>query len=210
MKNLDMTLYLVTNSTGRSEEEFLKILEQACQSGVTIVQLREKDRGGRQYLHLAQAAKKITDKYNIPLVIDDRVDVAIACGCAGVHVGQSDIPVNVARKLLGPDKIVGATAKTVPQAIEAYEQGADYIGCGAIYPTKTKVITVITSIEHLKDICKAVPIPVNAIGGLKKDNIDVLKGTGIAGICVVSNIMEAQDPAQTTRELKAAVEKIIK
>ncbi len=210
MKNLDMTLYLVTNSTGRSEEEFLKILERACQSGVTIVQLREKDRGGREYLHLAQAAKKITDKYNIPLVIDDRVDVAIACGCAGVHVGQSDIPVNVARKLLGPDKIVGATAKTVPQAIEAYEQGADYIGCGAIYPTKTKVITVITSIEHLKDICKAVPIPVNAIGGLKKDNIDVLKGTGIAGICVVSNIMEAQDPAQTTRELKAAVEKIIK
>jgi thiamine-phosphate pyrophosphorylase len=158
---------------------------------------------------LAQAAKAVTDKYNIPLLIDDRVDVAMACGCAGVHVGQSDIPVNVARQLLGPDKIVGATAKTVPQAVEAYEQGADYLGVGAIYPTKTKVITVITSIDHLKDICEAVPIPVNAIGGLKKENIGVLKGSGIAGICVVSNIMEAKDPGQTTRELKAAVKEII-
>ena len=209
MRKIDTTLYLVTNSTGRSEENFLKFLEEACQAGVTLVQLREKERGGREYLHLAQAAKKVTDKYNIPLLIDDRVDVAIACDCAGVHVGQSDIPVNVARKLLGPDKIVGATAKTVPQAIEAYEQGADYLGVGAIYPTKTKVITVITSIDHLKDICKAVPIPVNAIGGLKKENIGVLKGSGIAGICVVSNIMEAKNPGQTTKELKAAVKEII-
>ena len=209
MRKFDPTLYFVTNSTGRSEEEFLRILEEACQGGVTLVQLREKDRGGREYLHLAHAAKAVTDKYNIPLLIDDRVDVAIACDCAGVHVGQSDIPVDVARKLLGPDKIVGATAKTVPQAVEAYEQGADYIGCGAIYPTKTKVVTVITSVDHLKDICQAVPIPVNAIGGLNKDNIGVLKGTGIAGICVVSNIMEAKDPAKTTRELKGEVEKII-
>jgi thiamine-phosphate pyrophosphorylase len=209
MRKIDTTLYLVTNSTGRSEEEFLRILEEACAAGVTLVQLREKERGGREYLHLAQAAKAVTDKYNIPLLIDDRVDVAMACGCAGVHVGQSDIPVNVARQLLGPDKIVGATAKTVPQAVEAYEQGADYLGVGAIYPTKTKVITVITSIDHLKDICEAVPIPVNAIGGLKKENIGVLKGSGIAGICVVSNIMEATNPGQTTRELKAAVKEII-
>ena len=209
MRKIDTTLYLVTNSTGRSEEEFLRILEEACAAGVTLVQLREKERGGREYFHLAQAAKAVTDKYNIPLLIDDRVDVAMACGCAGVHVGQSDIPVNVARQLLGPDKIVGATAKTVPQAVEAYEQGADYLGVGAIYPTKTKVITVITSIDHLKDICEAVPIPVNAIGGLKKENIGVLKGSGIAGICVVSNIMEAKDPGQTTRELKAAVKEII-
>lgn len=209
MNKIDTTLYLVTNSTGRSEEEFLKILDEACKSGVTFVQLREKERGGREYLHLAKAAKSVTDKYNIPLVIDDRADVALACGCAGVHVGQSDLPVNIARKLLGPDKIVGATAKTVPQAIEAYEQGADYIGCGAIYPTKTKVITVLTPVDRLKDICKAVPIPVNAIGGLNKDNIDVLKGTGIAGVCVVSNIMEAKDPAQTTKELKRAVEDIV-
>ena len=209
MKKFDPTLYFVTNSTGRSEEEFLRIVDAACEAGVTIVQLREKERGGREYLHLAQVTKKVTDKYNIPLIIDDRVDVALACDCAGVHVGQSDLPVEVARKILGPAKIVGATAKTVTPAREAYEQGADYIGCGAIYPTKTKVITVLTPVERLTDICKAVPIPVNAIGGLNKDNIDVLKHSGIAGICVVSNIMEAKDPAQVTRELKAAVKKII-
>ena len=155
-------------------------------------------------MDLAKDVHEITARYGIPLIIDDRVDVALAIGAEGVHVGQSDMPVRLARSLMGNSKIVGATAKTVPQAQEAYEQGADYLGCGAIYPTTTHVKTVITPVETLKDVVKAVPIPVNAIGGLNKDNIDVLKGSGISGICAVSAIMKAPDPEKATRELKEA------
>jgi thiamine-phosphate pyrophosphorylase len=114
------------------------------------------------------------------------------------------MPVAVARQLMGADKIIGATTKTVPQALEAYEQGADYLGVGAIYPTTTKVVTILTSVDTLKAIVKAVPIKVNAIGGLNKDNIDVLKGAGISGVCAVSAIMKAADPEKATRELKQA------
>ena len=169
------------------------------------MQLREKDRSTREYMELAKATHEITSQYGIPLIIDDRVDVALAVGAEGVHVGQSDMPVRDARRLLGPEKIIGATTKTVPQALEAFEQGADYLGCGAIYPTTTHVKTVITPVETLKDVVKAVPIPVNAIGGLNKDNIFVLKDSGIAGICVVSAIMKAADPEAATRELRQAV-----
>ena len=204
MKPLDTTLYFITDSTTVPEDRFLPVVEAACKGGATIIQLREKDRPTREYLKMAVATHEITSRYGIPLIIDDRVDVALAIGAEGVHVGQSDMPVRLARKLMGPDKIVGATAKTVPQALEAYEQGADYLGCGAIYPTTTHVNTVITPVETLKDVVKAVPIPVNAIGGLNKDNIFVLKGSGIAGICVVSAIMKSADPETATRELKEA------
>ena len=119
----------------------------------------------------------------------------------GVHVGQSDMPVSLARKLMGDDKIIGATTKTVQQAKEAYESGADYLGVGAIYPTTTKVKTVLTSTDTLKDICDSVPIPVNAIGGLNYENIDVLKGIPIAGICVVSAIMKAENPKEAAEGL---------
>jgi thiamine-phosphate pyrophosphorylase len=172
------------------------------------MQLREKDRSTREYMELAKATHEITARYGIPLIIDDRVDVALAIGAEGVHVGQSDMPVRDARRLMGPERIVGATTKTVPQALEAFEQGADYLGCGAIYPTTTHVKTVITPVETLKDVVKAVPIPVNAIGGLNKDNIFVLKDSGIAGICVVSAIMKASDPEAATRELKQAVKEL--
>jgi thiamine-phosphate pyrophosphorylase len=204
MKNLDTTLYFITDSTTVPEERFLPVVEAACKGGATIIQLREKDKSTREYMQLAEAVHAITSRYNIPLIIDDRVDVALAIGAEGVHVGQSDMPVHVARKLMGEGKIVGVTAKTVPQALEAYEQGADYLGCGAIYPTTTHVKTVITPVETLKEVVKAVPIPVNAIGGLNKDNIFVLKGSGIAGICAVSAIMKAVDPESAARELKAA------
>ena len=204
MKNLDTTMYFITDSTGFSEEEFLCRVEEACKGGVTLIQLREKERTTREYISLAEKVHKITMSYNIPLIIDDRVDVALAVNAEGVHVGQSDMPVNIARKLIGNDKIVGATAKTVPQAVEAYEQGADYLGVGAIYPTTTKVKTVLTSVETLKDIVRAVPIKVNAIGGLNKDNIHVLKGSGIDGICAVSAIMKADDPRLAASELKEA------
>ena len=204
MKNLDTTLYFITDSTTVPEDRFLPVVEAACKGGATIIQLREKDKSTRKYMQLAEAVHAITSRYNIPLIIDDRVDVALAIGAEGVHVGQSDMPVHVARKLMGEGKIVGVTAKTVPQALEAYEQGADYLGCGAIYPTTTHVKTVITPVETLKEVVKAVPIPVNAIGGLNKDNIFVLKGSGIAGVCAVSAIMKAADPETAARELKAA------
>lgn len=204
MKPLDTTLYFITDSTTVPEDRFLPVVEAACKGGATIIQLREKDRPTREYLKMAVATHEITSRYGIPLIIDDRVDVALAIGAEGVHVGQSDMPVRLARKLMGADKIIGATAKTVPQALEAYGQGADYLGCGAIYPTTTHVNTVITPVETLKDVVKAVPIPVNAIGGLNKDNIFVLNGSGIAGICVVSAIMKSADPETATRELKEA------
>lgn len=194
MKNFDSTLYFITDSSTFGEDEFLRRVEEALAGGATLLQLREKDKTTREYIELAEKVHEITKKYNVPLIIDDRIDVAMAMGAEGVHLGQSDMPVAVARKILGDDIIIGATTKTVPQALEAYEAGADYLGVGAIYPTTTKVKTVLTSTETLDAICKAVPIPVNAIGGLNKTNTHVLEGIGIAGICVVSAIMKAEDP----------------
>ena len=202
MKKFDTSLYFITDSTGFTEEEFLCRTEAALQGGVTFLQLREKDKTTREYIALAQKVHEITKRYNVPLIIDDRVDVALAVDAEGVHVGANDMPVAAVRKLMGENKIVGATAKTVPWAKEAYEQGADYLGVGAIYPTTTKVKTVLTSTDTLRDICNAVPIPVNAIGGLNKDNIDVLAGIPIDGICVVSAIMKAEDPRKAAMELK--------
>ena len=201
-------MYFITDSTNYSEEEFLYRVEQALMGGITLLQLREKDKSTREYMDLAEKVHTLTKKYNVPLIIDDRVDVALAINAEGVHVGQSDMPVSIARKLMGDDKIVGATTKTVEQAVEAYAQGADYLGVGAIYPTTTKVKTVLTSTETLGNICSAVPIPVNAIGGLNKDNIDVLKGIPIAGICVVSAIMKADDPKQAAVELQARAKEL--
>ena len=208
MKKLDTSLYFITDSTGFSQEEFLRRTEAALQGGVTLLQIREKDKTTREYMALAEKVHALTLRYGVPLLIDDRLDIAMAIDAEGVHLGQSDLPVSIARKILGPDKIIGATAKTVPQALEAYEQGADYLGVGAIYPTTTKVKTILTSTDTLRDICKAVPIPVNAIGGLNRDNIDVLQGTGIAGICVVSAIMMAEDPGQAALDLRARAEQL--
>ena len=204
MKNLDTTLYFITDSTSVPSERFLPTVEAACKGGATLIQLREKNRSTREYMELAAATHEIAKRYKVPLIIDDRVDVALAIDAEGVHVGQTDMPVKIARQLMGADKIIGATTKTVPQALEAYEQGADYLGVGAIYPTTTKVVTILTSVDTLKAIVKAVPIKVNAIGGLNKDNIDVLKGSGISGICAVSAIMKSADPEKATRELKQA------
>ena len=194
MKKIDTTLYFITDSTGFDETEFLHRVEEALAGGATILQLREKNKSTMKYIELAEEVHALTKKYNVPLIIDDRIDVALAVGAEGVHLGKEDMPIATARKILGDDFIIGATAKTVPWALEAYEDGADYLGVGAIYPTTTKVKTVLTSIETLADICKAVPIPVNAIGGLNKNNIGVLAGIPIAGICVVSAIMKAESP----------------
>ena len=200
MKNIDLSLYLVTDKSD-DVDKFLNTIEESIKGGVSVVQIREKTAETLDFYNLALKVKEITSKYDVPLIINDRVDVALAIDAEGVHVGQSDMPAYIARKLMGENKIVGATAKTVLQAKEAYEQGADYLGVGAIYPTTTKVKTVLTSIETLRDICNSVPVPVNAIGGLNKENIDILTGIPIAGICVVSAIMKAEDPQKATIEL---------
>ena len=204
----DCSLYLVTDSTGLEENEFLNKIEEACKSGITLLQLREKDKTGREYLELAFKVKEITDKYNIPLIIDDRIDIAMAVDAAGVHVGQSDINVRYARKILGSNKIIGATTKTLKQAEEAVREGADYLGVGAIYPTTTKVKTVITEVSTLKEICELVDIPVVAIGGLNEKNSDILKGSKISGIAVVSAIMKAKDIKESVVGLREKISTI--
>jgi thiamine-phosphate pyrophosphorylase len=201
----DCSLYLVTDSRGLEEKEFLNIIEEACKSGVTLVQLREKDKSGREYLNLAFKVKEITDKYNIPLIIDDRIDIAIAVDSAGVHLGQNDINIKYARNILGKDKIIGATAKTVNQSKEAVEEGADYLGVGAIYPTTTKVKTVITDIKTLNEICDKVDIPVVAIGGLNEENCNILNKSKISGIAVVSAIMKAKDIKKAVKNLISCI-----
>lgn len=208
MKKFDPGLYFITDSSAYSEEEFLCRVEKALMGGVTLMQLREKEKTTREYITLAKKVHTIAKKYGVPLIIDDRVDVAMAMGAEGVHLGQSDMEIGTARKILGDDVIIGATAKTVEQALEACAGGADYLGVGAIYPTTTKVKTIITSTEMLEKICKAVPIPVNAIGGLNKDNLQVLNGIPIAGICAVSAIMKADDPMVAARELREAAKSI--
>ena len=202
---LNTRLYFITDSTPYEKDEFLKRVESALKGGVTLIQLREKERTTREYLELAKEVHEISKKYNVPLIIDDRLDIAMAVDAEGVHLGQSDLPISLGRKLFGPDKIIGATTKTVPQALEAYDQGADYLGVGAIFPTTTKVKTILTSTETLNDICHAVPIPVNAIGGLNSENIDVLKGIPIAGVCAVSAIMKADDPKAAAEKLSDAI-----
>ena len=210
MKNFDSTLYFITDSTGFSEYDFLHAVEEALEGGITLIQLREKNRTTREYIELAKKVHQLTKKYNIPLIIDDRVDVAVAVGCEGVHLGQEDMPVSTARKILGENFIIGATAKTVEQAVEATKGGADYLGVGAIYPTTTKVKTVLTSTNTLQEICRAVPIRVNAIGGLNRENTHILKGTGIAGICVVSAIMKSENPKKEAETLLSIAKELVK
>lgn len=201
MKDFDISLYLVTEGSYHTEESLLRTIEEACRGGVTLVQLREKEKSGAEYLALARRVKALTDRFGIPLIIDDRVDVAMAAEAAGVHLGDRDIPVREARKLMGEGKIIGATAKTVEAAKRAYEEGADYLGTGAIFPTTTKAAAVITEVSVLNDICRAVPIPVAAIGGLKEENIEVLRESPIDGIAVVSAIMKAKRPEEAARRL---------
>ncbi|ORO60309.1 thiamine phosphate synthase [Streptococcus oralis subsp. oralis] len=188
-----LRLYLVTNRYQDSLESFLEKVETACRSGVTIIQLREKNLTTNQYYQLAKQVKEITDAYQVPLIIDDRLDVCLAVDAAGLHIGDDELPVSVARKVLGPEKILGVTAKTVKRALEAETSGADYLGTGAIFPTTTKENAPITLISTLKTICQTVAIPVVAIGGLTSENIDQLIDTGIAGVAVVRDLMQAED-----------------
>lgn len=204
-----LRLYLVTNRYQDSLESFLKKVEMACRSGVTIVQLREKNLTTNQYYQLAKQVKEITDAYQVPLIIDDRLDVCLAVDAAGLHIGDDELPVSVARQVLGPEKILGVTAKTVKRALEAEEGGADYLGTGAIFPTTTKENAPITLISTLRTICQRVAIPVVAIGGLTSENIDQLIGTGIAGVAVVRDLMQAEDIEAKTQAFLTKLDDII-
>ena len=204
-----LRLYLVTNRYHDSLERFLEKVETACRSGVTIVQLREKNLTTNQYYQLAKQVKEITDAYQVPLIIDDRLDICMAVDAAGLHIGDDELPVSVARQVLGPEKILGVTAKTVKRALEAEEGGADYLGTGAIFPTTTKENAPITLISTLKTICQTVAIPVVAIGGLTSENIDQLAATGIAGVAVVRDLMQAEDIEAKTQAFLTKLDDII-
>lgn len=182
-------LYLVTNSDKYSQEEFLERVEDALKGGVDIIQLREKEMSDRDILSLGKKVKKLCDSYKVPMLIDDKPHLAWALG-VGVHLGADDMPIDLARKLLGKDVLIGATAKSVEAAIDAQEKGADYLGVGAIFETKTHVKTKRTSLETLIDIKRNVDIDVYAIGGLNIDNVDILKDSGVDGVCVVRAIRD--------------------
>ena len=204
-----LRLYLVTNRYQDSLENFLRKVETTCRSGVTIIQLREKNLTTNQYYQLAKQVKEITDAYQVPLIIDDRLDICLAVDAAGLHIGDDELPVSVARQVLGPEKILGVTAKTVKRALEAEEGGADYLGTGAIFPTTTKENAPITLISTLKTICQTVAIPVVAIGGLTSENIDQLIGTGIAGVAVVRDLMQAEDIEAKTQAFLTKLDDIV-
>lgn len=201
MTDLNLKLYLVTNRGQHSEASFLAQIEAALGGGVTCVQLREKETTSRDFYQLALKVKVLTDAHHVPLIINDHLDIALAIDAAGVHLGQSDLSVTIARRLMGPDKIIGISTKTLDQALSAEANGADYLGVGAIFPTTTKVITQPTSRETLKQIAETVEIPVVAIGGISEKNISQLIGTGIAGVAVVSAIMASENPKKSAEQL---------
>ncbi|MDU7298490.1 MAG: thiamine phosphate synthase [Finegoldia magna] len=201
-EKLNLSLYLVTDRTNVADEEkFLTKIEEAIKGGVTLVQLREKNISTKEYIDLAKKVKTICDKFDVPLLIDDRIDVCLASDRAGVHLGDEDMEIRDARRILGDDYIIGATAKSVDRAIQCEKEGADYLGVGAIYPTKTHVKTKITSVDTLRDINNSISIKTVAIGGLNEDNMDVLKNSGASGIAVVRALMNDDNPLEKAHRL---------
>ena len=200
MKTLDLSLYLVTDKSD-DVEKFLMTIEEAIKGGVSVVQIREKTADTLDFYNLALKVKEITEKHNVPLIINDRVDVALAVDAEGVHVGQSDMPCDVTRALVGPDKIVGVSAATIEEARKAERDGADYIGTGAVFPTATKDDAPKITKKDLKEIVESISIPVVAIGGITLNNAHELNDTGIAGLSVVSAIMSSENPKKSSEEL---------
>lgn len=200
--DIDYTLYLCTDRRLMTTETIEESVELAVKGGVSVVQLREKECTSREFYHMAKAVKTITDAYEVPLIINDRIDIALAVEADGVHLGQQDVPVSVARDLLGADKIVGATANTVELAVQAWRDGADYLGVGDIFGTTTKSDTHHITLDELKEIRDSVQIPVVAIGGVKEENIALLKPTGVEGAAVISAVVGQKD-------ITAAAERLI-
>lgn len=189
----ELKLYLVTDSDILRGRDFYNCIEEALKGGVTMLQLREKNASGKEFLEKAIKLRELTKKYNVKFIINDRVDIAMLCDADGVHVGQSDIPANKVRELMGEDKIVGVSARTVEEAIRAKENGADYLGVGAMFNTRTKLDAKSVSIEKLKEIKELIKLPVVAIGGLSLSNIDKLKECNVDGYAVVSAILGAEN-----------------
>ena len=200
MNNLDLSLYLVTNNS-EDEEKFLNIIEESLKGGVSVVQLREKKAETLDFYNLALKVKEITQKYNVPLIINDRIDIALSIDADGVHVGQSDMPAKTARSMIGEDKILGVSAANIKEAKKAQRDSADYIGVGAVYPTNTKDDATSVPKKELKEIVKSVDIPVVAIGGITQENAHELNDFGIDGLSVVSAIMEAKNPKIASKNL---------
>ena len=197
-----MLLYAVTDRTWLNGRTLPELVEQAILGGTTFVQLREKNVTDTEFLSIAEQVKKVTDQYHVPFIINDNIEVALKADADGVHVGQDDLSAAEARRLLGPDKIIGVSAQTVEQAILAEQRGADYLGVGAVFHTGSKADAEDVSHETLTAICNAVKIPVIAIGGITRDNVTELSGSGICGIAVISAIFAQKDIVSATKDLK--------
>ncbi|WP_312812325.1 thiamine phosphate synthase [Sedimentibacter sp.] len=210
LDNKALLLYAITDRTWLKEKTLPEAVEEAILGGATFIQLREKNLGYEEFFKIAGEVKTVTDKYNIPFVINDNVDVAASIDADGVHIGQSDEEIKTAREKLGFNKIIGLSAVTVEDAIKAEQSGADYIGVGAVFNTSTKLDADTVLFETLKEICDAVSIPVVAIGGISKDNVLELVDTGIAGISVVSAIFAQDNIRNATSELLKLTKQIIK
>ena len=202
----DLALYAVTDSSWLAGRELPDVVEEAIEGGVGFVQLREKRVSHERRVELARAVGAVCRRHGVPFVVDDDVACALEAGADGVHVGQDDASCAYARSVLGPQAIVGVSAQTPAQAVKAVEEGADYLGVGAVFPTATKGDAADVGIEGLRAVCAAVEIPVVAIGGITVDNAVALEGTGACGVAVVSAIFAAQDPAQAARALRCAVD----
>ncbi|HJC49402.1 MAG TPA: thiamine phosphate synthase [Candidatus Anaerostipes avistercoris] len=203
-----MTLYAVTDAAWTGEKTLIQQVKEALEAGITFLQLREKHLSEKEFLREAVEIKRLTDQYQIPFVINDNIEIAQKTGADGVHVGQDDMPVEEVRKILGEDKIIGVSAHNVEEAVRAEQGGADYLGVGAVHTTATKENTSAVSMEEMKKICQTVSIPVVAIGGIKKNNMNVLSGTGVDGIAVVSAIFAAKNIKKETKELLEAVKEM--
>ena len=204
-----LRLYAVTDRAWVGRQTLPQQVEAALKGGATCVQLREKHLDDTDMLAEAKTISALCRAYHVPFILNDNVPLAKLCGADGVHVGQDDLSAAEARRLLGPDKIIGVSAQTVEQAILAEQRGADYLGVGAMYPTGTKKDATAVTPEALSAICQAVDIPVVAIGGINKNRLEPIKGTGVDGVAVVSAIFAAEDIEKATRELKEAVREIL-
>ena len=202
----DLTLYLVTDSGLNAAASLPDAVEQAIKGGVTLVQLREKTADSRDFYEKALQVKAVTDRHGVPLIINDRLDIAQAVNAAGVHLGAEDIPVDAARKILGDDKIIGATAKTLAQALAAEKNGADYLGCGAMYLSTAKPGALPMSKETLSEILAAVHIPVVAIGGISERNVQEIIPLGVNGVAVVSAIIAQEDITAAAARLRRLID----
>lgn len=200
---IDYTLYLVTDRDIMNADSIEVAVESSIQGGCTLVQLREKAASSLDFFNYAGRVKQVTDRHGVPLIINDRVDIALAVGAAGVHVGQSDLPVAEVRRLIGPDKILGASASTLDEAM-AVAVDADYLGIGAMFATNTKSEADLTFMDELRRIRAALKLPIVVIGGINLETIPLFRGTGIDGIAVVSAALAAPDIEEATRKLRLA------